>query len=294
MTTHLDRRRFRLLPVLLVVALIPGAVVWSQAPGEKTMFVSVLDPNGNPVTDLTTAEFAIREDNVNREVVSARLSTRPLSIALLADTTKDASEFVSDIRSSVGAFVREVSTRSPESEIALMEFGQAALTVTNFTNKLPDLEKGIARLFPKPDAQSVLLEALIEAGKNLSRRKNDRRAIVILNIEPGDEQSRQDPNRMVEEIRRSRATVWAVSLQEGSLRNPARDLVLNVLTQRTGGRREFIVGPSGLETWLKNYATALTSQYEVTYKRPEGKAQAVQVGVTRMGLKILATVFAPQ
>ena len=74
-----------------------------------------------------------------------------------------------------------------------------------------------------------------------------------------------------------------------------RDVVLEVLTKNTGGRREFIVGQSAVETILKSYADALTSQYELTYKRPAGAPpQNVQVGVARPGLKLLATVWPPQ
>jgi hypothetical protein len=38
----------------------------------------------------------------------------------------------------------------------------------------------------------------------------------------------------------------------------------------------------------------LTLQYEVTYQRPEGKAQVVQVGTVRQGVKLYASGFAPQ
>ena len=43
------------------------------------------------------------------------------------------------------------------------------------------------------------------------------------------------------------------------------------LTQITGGRREFIVGQSAIENWLKTFGDALTSQYELTYRRPDNK-----------------------
>ena len=205
-------------------------------------------------------------------------------------------ELIRDIRTSLIAFVRQIAAASPESQLSIMEFGQAAVTITNFTSKTADLEKGINRLFPKPDASSVLLEALVEASKQLGKRQSPRRAIVVLNIEPSEEQSTEQPQKIVEELKKSGAQLWAVSLQKGSLRNPARDLVLDVLTKNTGGRREFIVGQSAIENVLKSYADMMTSQYEVSYKRPAGttNVQTVQVGVARPGLKLFATVWAPQ
>ena len=85
-----------------------------------------------------------------------------------------------------------------------------------------------------------------------------------------------------------------MSIQKGALKNAQRDVVLNAFTKNTGGDRQFIVGQSAIATHLKNFADALTSQYEATYKRPATKAQAVQIGVTRPGVKLHASGFAPQ
>lgn len=290
--------RARLAPVALValgLVLVATVDATPQEATDKTIFVAVVDAGGKPVKDVTAAEFGVREDGVIREVVSLKPAAQPLYIELLADTTKSAAEYVRDIRVALTAFVRRIGASSPESQIALMEFGQAALTVTNFTSKTADLEKGINKLFPKPDAPSVLLEALVEASNDLAKKPGPRRAIVVLNMEPGDEQSRQEPKKINDALRKSGAQLWAVSLQKGTLKNPARDVVLNVLTKNSGGKRDFIVGQSALETVLEGFADALTSQYEVTYTRPAGtKAQSVQVGVARQNLKMYAPAWAPQ
>jgi hypothetical protein len=160
---------------------------------------------------------------------------------------------------------------------------------------VPDLEKAIARLFPKPGAASVLLEAIIEASKTLSKAKSPRRNIVALNIEPGDEQSEQNVRQLHAELSKSHANFWAVSVQAGANQNSARGLVLETLTANTGGRREFIHAASALEAMMKNIVDNLINQYEVVYKRPGGgKAQAVLVGVRRDGLKLHANRIPPQ
>lgn len=307
MTCFIRRRPLLLLPAMFVGlgwAFVSTVVARTQA-ADKSIFVTILDSSGKPVKDLTAGEFGVREDGVVREVTAVKLATQPMFVALLGDTSKVAggggfsagsTELIRDIRTSLTAFVRQMAAASPESQISIMEFGQAAVTITNFTAKTADLEKGVNRLFPKPDAGSVLLEAIIEASRQLGKRPSPRRAIVVLNIEPSEEQSREQPQKIIEELRKSGAQLWAVSLQKGALRNPMRDVVLDALTQNTGGKREFIVGQSAAENILKGYADALTSQYEVTYKRPAapGPSQLVQVAVARPGLKLHATVWAPQ
>ena len=208
------------LPLVGVLALVVGVGARTQSV-EKSIFVSVVDGSGKPVNDLTAAEFAIREDNMNREIVAVKPATQPLFVQILADTSKQAgsvgmmsraetasggSELIRDIRTSLLGFVKHVAAAAPTTQIALMEFGQASIPVVNFTSNAADLEKGINRLFPKPDANSVLLEAMIEANKQLEKRPSPRRAIVVLNIEPGDEQSRDQPNAIlagVPEVRRN-------------------------------------------------------------------------------------------
>ena len=309
MSACIGRPRIFVLPLVGMLALAVGVGARTQSV-EKSIFVSVVDGSGKPVKDMTMAEFAIREDNMNREITGAKLATQPLNIQILADTTKEsgavgmmskaetasgASEVIRDIRTSLTGFVKHVAAAAPTTQIALMEFGQASIPVVNFTSNVADVEKGINRLFPKPEAASVLLEAIMEANKQLERRPSPRRAIVILNIEPGDEQSTLQPNAILDGFRKSGASLWAVSLQRGELRNEKRE-VLGKLTRYTGGRREFIVGQSAIENWLKTFGDALTSQYEITYRRPDNKpATQVLTGITRQGgLRVYANAFAPR
>lgn len=319
MTTHsLRRQAFVPLAGLLGLLVVFGApALTATEQDEKILYLTAVDQNGKSVTDLKTDEVLIREDNQDREVVSVKRSTQPLSIVILADTTKNAgsgsmmsggtgnagvglsstitTELIRDIRVAVGAFINGIAAGSPESQMELMEFGQAAMTITKMTSNVADLDKGVTRLFPKPDAGSVLLEAIIEGSKTLSKTKTPRRVIVALNVEPGEEQSRQNVQQLHEELSKSHAGLWAVSLQVGANKNASRGLVLERLTANTGGRREFIQAQSALEVMMKNIADNLLQQYEVTYKRPGGgKAQGVLVGVRRDGLKLYASRIPPQ
>lgn len=314
MTIHSFRRRM-LVPLagLLGLTLLSMPALTATTQDEKTIFLSVVDKDGKSVTDLTTPEVAILEDPGGElEVISVKKSTQPLAIVMLADTTKQAgatgmmssqtsqtgsAELIRDIRVSVAAFMKDIVAASPGSQVMLMEFGQAAVPITKMTSDLAEMEKGVTRLFPKPDAASVLLEAIIEASKELAKTKTPRRAIVALNIEPGDEQSRQNIRQLHDGLVKARSTIWAVSLQVGTNKNQARGLVLEKLTGDHGGRREFIQSQSALEQVLRSFADNLLNQYEVTYRRPAGgpKPQLVRVGVRgRAGLKLHASLIPPQ
>ena len=295
MTARVIRRWALLVSPVLAVAAMPNAAARSALAADKSIFVSALDASGKPVKDLTVEDFRLREDGTDREIVAVKPATDPLQIVVLADSTTEADKLIRDVRVSLTAFVKQVHSTSPDAAISLMEFGQAAVTMVPYVTDDVALQGGITKLVGRPGAASVLLEAIIEAGNSLAKRPSARRAIVSLNVEPTNEQSREEPKKINESLRKSLAQLWAVSVQSPntSLKNPTRDVVLNAVTRNSGGNREFINAPSALESVLVRYADALTSQYEVTYKRPGSSAQVVQVGTVRQGITLHASGFAP-
>jgi VWFA-related protein len=286
----------RLAPLVAVVALVAPSNRLAARPNTKTMFVSVLDQAGKPVKDMKADEFRILEDGVEREVTAAAPAKEPLSIELLADTTKEAMEVLQDLRKALAGFVDGIHAADATAAMSLMEFGQAATTAVPFTQSVEELQKGINLLVGKTGANSVLLEALTEANTILAKRPSARRAIVVVNLEPGTEQSREDPKKIVDKMRQSVAQLWVVSYQRGTAKPATRDLVLNQLSKVTGGTREFIVGVSALEPVLRRFADILTSEYEVSYTRADSSkpAQEVRIGTTRPGAFPHASGFAPK
>jgi hypothetical protein len=303
-----------LLPLLLVALLVPAATVQTQGGVDKSLYLSVLDVNGKPVKDMVADDILIREDGVDRQVVAVKPAAQPISVAVLVDTSQGArvtdaygtpEEYIRDIRTSVSAFAKQLLGQSPNASVSLMEFGQAAITIVPYTSNPVDFDKGVNRLVAKPGVGSVLLEALGQANGDLAKQPSARRAIVSLNLEPADEQSRDDPNKVRDGFRKSGAQLWALSVQRGKLQVSKRDLVLNDFAKASGGQRDQINGISAIEGILKGYADALIYQYEVVYKRPEStkEAKVIQLGTPRPGcsptpsptcVKLHASGFAPK
>jgi len=296
--------RLRVLAPLLLAALAVPALMAQQGGVNKSLFVAVLDETGHPVRQFTADDILIREDGQDRAVVEVKPASQPLAVAVLIDTAQgtrvtDAygtpDEYVRDLRVSATSFAEQLLTLSPDAQVSLMEFGQAAITIVPYTSDLANFKDGVTKIVSRPGVASVLLEALAQANKDLAAMKTGRRAIVTLNLEPSDEQSRENGNAIKESFRKSSAQLWSVSVQRGGLKNSKRDLVLNDFAKLSGGQRDFVVGISAVPDILKAYAGALAMEDEVVYKRPETAkaAQSIQVG-TRQGLKVHASGFPPQ
>lgn len=276
----------------LVIVVAAGAAM-SQAT-DKKMFVSVIDAAGKPVSDVTAEDFAVREDGVEREVTGMRPSSEPLTIALLVDTTAGTERYLVGIRKALTAFARDVLTRNPNNEIAVWEFGVAAQKIRDFTSDAGQLENNLGRIYARSDAGSVLLETVYLASEALAKRPSARRAIVVFNVEPSVELTERQPQQINESLMKSRAQLWAVSLQRGAVEGGNRDSLLNTLVRNAGGIRERILTDSAIEQYMRLYAAVLNAQFEVTYKRPSGGAKLVQTGIRRDNVKVIAGLFAPQ
>lgn len=277
------RRAFSLSLVLVSLAVVLGA----QSSVERSILVTVLDKDGAPLRDLKPSDFIIQEDGQRREVVSAVLATEPMSVALLIDTSKPSmgTEFpVRDVRNGLAAIVNAISADNPQSEVSLMDYAGAAVKTVNYTNNGDQILKSINRLIVNQRSYGVLLEGLIDTGKDLQKVKNARRAIVVVGFDAPDSSATQ-PREAAMAVQKSGAAFWAVAVGNNS--SAARDVIFENLPPITGGVRVTMQTATGLVSALEKIGAALTAQYVVTYKRPGGAAAStIQAGATR-GDKVL-------
>ena len=223
-----------LLPIPLVLLLVPAAAITmnarSQGGVDKSLFISVLDEAGKPVKDIVADDILIREDGVDRQVVSVKPARQPISVAVLVDTAQgtrvtDAygtpEEYVRDLRVGIGGFAKKLLGQSPNASVSLMEFGQAAITMVKFTSDPLEFAKGVDHIVSRPGVGSVLGEALEAANKDLVGRPGGRKAIVSLNLEPSNEQGFDNDKQIRDAFRKSGAQLWSLSVQRGGLRTPS-------------------------------------------------------------------------
>lgn len=252
--------------------------------------VTVLDDNNVPLKDLTPADISIYEDSVKRVTTSVELATEPLFVAVLIDNAKSPlgePEPTRDMRTSLKAFVQTVLTASPTAQISLTTVGGAGIPLSNFTSNLVDLDRALNRLIADPRSGSVVLEAIIDVSKALAKKPGPRRAIFSIDM-ASKEGSSILPTKVAEEVRKAGASVWSVSVQGSlSVTSPTRDTTLNYLVENTGGVRATALLPSALEMMLTRVAESLTTQYVVSYTRPDGPPSKSIAASGRKGSKFL-------
>lgn len=289
---------FLSLAAATLVILSHSARLGARQAIERRVYVSVVDDKGAPATDLTSADFLVREDGVSREVLRVSRATDPMQIAVLIDDTQAASRAILDERKGLHAFVAALHEGN---EVTLVTFGERPTMLVDYTPALATLTAGIDRVFSRPGSGSYLLEAIMETTKGLQKREATRPVIVALTTE-GEEFSNDYYVTVLEALRKSRAQFHAIIRAGGGeapgnqagdpVRN--RNVVLAEGTAQTGGRRDYILTDSAFATKLPELAAELKNQYLLVYARPQTliPPEKLEVSVRRPGLTARASTVA--
>jgi VWFA-related protein len=252
-------------------------------------------PRAHPVPDLTADDFTVREDNTAREVLKVGPATEPLHIALLVDDSEAATGAIPYIRDGLNAFVEAMQGKA---EISIITVGERPTSVTPYTSSTEILKKGVGRIFARSGAGAYLTEAINDASRGLGKREAARPVIVAITIE-AVEFSNLFATQVLEELDNSRATLHVIGLgtsapqMNDEMRN--RNIVLVDGSDRTGGRRDTIVTPMAFPERLKQLAAELSSQYVITYSRPDTliPPDRVTISARRPDLTVRAPTRAP-
>lgn len=289
---------------LTITALAAGVLVLpasAQRPAvQQHAFVTVVDANGQPVTDLGAADFVVREDGVAREVLGVGPAAMPSPISVLVDNSQAAEPLLIDVRRGLTAFAEQLGAADPAPQVGLRTFGERPTKVADFTSPML-LELAIEQVFHRSGSGAYFMEAVIEAAREIAQTKAQRSAIVAFVIEDGPEFSGSTEKQVADAVRTAGASLWTIVLQARestltSIEARERAQVLAEVTKRSGGQLKPILSRTGLTAAFENVAALLGSQQRVTYGRPDTliPPEKLEITTRREGLRVLAPTWAAQ
>jgi VWFA-related protein len=262
----------------LAVAVVGGAASASAqvdkrgipATKERAVYASVLNKEGVPVTTLGAADFVVREGGAEREVLDVAPASEPMRIAVLVDTSQSMAPYINDLRRALRSFFREMQGNQ---EIALFEFGDRPTRLVDYTRDPDRLEAGSGRVFARTGSGSHVLDAIVDASRDLRARETARPVIIVITAE-GPEFSQRSHQTVLDDVRAANATLHSfvltrrrVPLFNDGVRE--REFTLSKGARMSGGRREDLFTSMALTDRLQNLAAELKAQYRVVYSRPD-------------------------
>jgi VWFA-related protein len=271
--TDLMTNRRRLAAGFLVAVGVCGwfATVGAQS-RQRSMYVSAVNEAGAPVPDLGPSDFIVREDNVAREVLKVEPATEPMQIAVLVDTSQAARNDISHMRTALPVFIRTLTSVDMKNEVAIIAFGERPTVFTNYTTNAAELKKGIDRIWSTQGSGAYLLDAIIETCQGFKKREAQRPVIVAI-LSEGPELSGRHHDQALDPLKANGVAFHAITMGRPSSSVAEefreRNMVLDEGPRMTGGRREELLTPMGLEAKLAQLADELTHQYKITYSHPD-------------------------
>ena len=276
-----------LLPALLVVVLVPpaGAIgVMAEAAGlqaRRTVYVSVTQKDGAPVTDLTAADFDIKEGGKPVEVVGAELTKTPIRLSMIvADGGTGGFQY---------ALVTLVQQLQEIAEISLILATNQPDTLVDFTTDLDKVVEGLKRLGARGTTKTSgqVIEAIEQTLKGIGQ-PNKRPVIIVMTV-GGTAATDVRASDVREALRRTGTLLYAIS-PAGSVGTAGQiDLVLNDGSRDTGGRHEQF-NNKNLAVIAEQIGKELLNQYQLSYVLPDGVKPGDRLEVTtkRKGVKVNA------
>jgi hypothetical protein len=255
----------------------------------RTVDFRVTGEKGAPVEGLTADEVAVMENGQARAVTRVQRDTRPLTVAILVDTSApQATTLRLNLINPVAKFVRQL----PEgARYSLWAIGDRPREIVEVTDDRGRAVPALHKVFPS--GGNVLLDALMEVSEKLKEREGERTLMVVV-TGVGIGFTSQSRNTVVDVVRQRKVPVMAVQFDErgatdvqgaSDVSRIDYDYVLGNLSK--GGVYERPLSAMGVDTALEKVTAALLGSYRATYLTPEtGKPDKLDVQVARPGVKV--------
>jgi VWFA-related protein len=259
-----------------------GAAAPVLAPITRTIFVSVIDKEGRPVPGLTAADFTLKEGGKDREITSVALPTARMRLALMVEESLTAD---SSIRMGLFEFAKRVL---PQADISLMTVGLKNTTLTSFTSDINSIVAALNGLSLRQNPQGEhMSEGIFDQARAFQQSTPERPVIVVVGLETM-QASAERPDRVLSELRHSRASLYAVTVNMGFQTANVGDLadlaergqVIGEGARQSGGQRFEAPSTPGVPRGLQQVANELLAQYQITYVLPDGVKPSDRLSVT--------------
>jgi VWFA-related protein len=287
---------------LLLLACLPAMAAALPEPQSRRVYVTAVDGNGASVTDLTAADFVVKENGKPREIVKAGPATVPMQIALLVDDNG-----TGIFRYAVAKFIESLLGRA---EFAISTVTGQILRIVDYTSNAHTLSDAIGKLAARPATNDggQLLDGISEMATDLDKRKASRPIIIALTV-GGEEHSTLPAHHVLDNLRQSGAALHVVLVVNTALRSQANPTkasellgenmnlgeVLGDGPKQSGGHRDEVMAATGLTGVLQQLADSLQHQYLIEYTLPDGvkPSEKLSVTVKRKGVTLRAPTRIP-
>jgi Ca-activated chloride channel family protein len=245
------------------------------------LWISATDKKGEFITDLERDEFKVFENDKEQRIIDFYAETRPITMAILIDTSGSMRDKIREVHAAAGAFVDTI--RDIDNALVI-DFDDNVFLIQDLTNDHEALKEAITST--EPLGATSIFDAVHAAYRKIG--KIDGRKAVILLSDGEDTSSQFGFKRVLNEAKTNNTIVYTIGVGGGSIdRN-----VLEEFAQNTGGKAFFVKKADELSEVYQRIADELGKQYYLTYSTDneewDGHWIKIRVESDRPGVKVRA------
>ena len=246
-------------------------------------YASVVDDQGNAVTDLRASDFLITLDGRPADIVTVTKSNDPVSLALAINA--DLNDLPA-IKAAVHSIVDALRATAPGTRVGVRLPGSDSMRFAPVEDRVDALE-GLSALTGRDYG---LLNAIVNAARSLGNESARRRVVLAVDrldaLVPGEFSAEE----VAESLRATRSALWAIEMTNlAASGQTQREIALLDVSEMSGGGCETVFGVEGLQAAARQITGGLVSRYVITYTAGSTAGQrTLRVGVRRSGVKVFA------
>jgi Ca-activated chloride channel homolog len=248
-----------------------------------SILTSVLDEHNRPAIDIPRESFHIFEEGVEQKLEVFESETKqPLDLVLMIDASLSAHKEISFEQEASARFIRQVLR--PEDRLAVYSVGEDVVQLAGFSDNVGKLEEAVHKM--PTGAGTSLYDAILLGSRQLERRGEDRRRVIILVTDAGETTSYTDFDNARKAAVKSGALLYTIvvrPVKNESGRNTAGEHALDTITDTMGGAMFYPDQIQDLNDIFDRINRELRTQYRLGYyPEPRGPAntyRSVQIKV---------------
>jgi VWFA-related protein len=213
---------------------------------------------GGFVLDLDKDDIVVEEDGVRQKIVDFYVETRPVTLAIIMDSSGSMQPVLPRVHTAAARFVDSLKT---EDKALVIDFDEKVFLLQDLTADRDALRKAVSST--KALGGTALYDALYASYRKL-RGIEGRKAVILL-TDGEDTASKFSFKRIQDEAKVNDIIIYPIGLGTSVLDVDLRG-VLKTLAHETGGRPFFPSNVEELEEAYALVAAELKSQYYLTYE----------------------------
>ncbi len=303
MITSVARLR-RVAGALFALVLILSGAPWSMGRAvsaqNQVLYLSILDANGEAVTDLGPDDVVVQWDGEDCETLDLEPINLPVRVTVLIDNAEDTRAALQHMREGLKGLLDAI----PEDvEIGLLTLARQPRWITRHTTDRAELASGLDLVTPDYGTSARFLDGWLEAADRISDDAERQYLPVIVMLAGDGIDASTITQGRYEEMRERMVDISATMHTRlftsiGNAAAPQAQMGIE-MGELTRGSYEALAVPTAFRTQLPELGREIARkhgrtsyQYRVTYAPPDGASDrpAISVGSTRPDLIIIPTI----